>query len=263
MRGHSVRGSKGDAQAWRAPRLTTGGRPVPRYGWAAFRRAHLFDYNPLATLFWLALAAAGAAALVASLLQTARLPAVELWQVLGWTLIVMLAAAFPVEIPNSRHSVVAGDALVFLLLALFGAAPAALAAMLEGVMSALPQLEAPEQPHRHPGQRPALAMYASGSLCEFAEPALVAAGMPAGAAQLGAGPGRAVLLPRQHHAADAGAQPEGRPLAAPGRLVRQHRQLRRVCAWWRPPSPGCCRSRRSSSARQWRWWRSASVPWRW
>jgi len=159
--------------------------PAFRFGWAAFRSAHLFDYNAVATLFWLALAGVGTAALVAAGLQAARLPALELWQVMGWTAIIVLAAAFPVEIPNSRHSVVAGDALVFLLLALFGAAPATLAALLEGVMSACRSSRRLTSRVATPATA-AAAMYAAGHLYELALPALGRAGMPAGAAQLAA-----------------------------------------------------------------------------
>ncbi len=105
--------------------------------WAAFRRAHLFDYNAAATRFWLALCAAGAAALGIALWQLASLPALELWQVAGWVVAAALAAAFPVEIPRTKHRFAVGDFFVFLTLALHGPAAAALAAAAEGTVAVL------------------------------------------------------------------------------------------------------------------------------
>ena len=101
-------------------------------GWGAFRRTHLFDYNVVATRFWLALALAGALSMGVAAWQVMRLPANDILQVVAWMLIVALAAAFPVAIPRTKHSIAVGDVFVFLLLALYGAAPDALAAALEG-----------------------------------------------------------------------------------------------------------------------------------
>ena len=68
--------------------------------WAGFRRAHLHDYNTAATRFWLALALVGALALVVSGVRLAQMEANELWQVLGWTAIAAMAAAFPIQPPS-------------------------------------------------------------------------------------------------------------------------------------------------------------------
>src|SRR6478735_1254565 len=88
--------------------------------WTGFHLAHLHDYGPAATRFWLALALVGALALVLSGVRLAQLEASELWQVLGWSSIVAIAAAFPIQIPRSKHSVATGDVVIFLLLALHG-----------------------------------------------------------------------------------------------------------------------------------------------
>ena len=110
---------------------------APLRGWAGFRQRHLFDYNPAATRFWLVLAASGGMAASVSLLMVLRLPAVEWMQILAWTVVVGIAAAFPIEIPRSRHSIAAGDVLIFLLLALHGPAAATLAAAVEGGVAAM------------------------------------------------------------------------------------------------------------------------------
>jgi diguanylate cyclase (GGDEF)-like protein/PAS domain S-box-containing protein len=154
-------------------------------GWGAFRRAHLFDYNAAALRFWLALALTGALSMGAAAWQVARLPASDILQVLAWTMIVALAAAFPVAIPRTKHSIAVGDVFVFLLLALYGAAPAALAAALEGAIACT--RSSPRVSSRiATTATAAVAMYASGLLFEWAQPALLAAGVPSAGAHLAA-----------------------------------------------------------------------------
>ena len=154
--------------------------PPPR-GWDAFAAAHLFDYNRVATAFWLALAGAGALALLVSAVQIALLPSTEVLQILAWIGIVALAAAFPLEIPRSKHSFAIGDVFVFLLLAMHGAAPAAIAAAVEGGIACI--RSSPRLSSRIATTATgAAAMYASGSLFGLALPALAATGLaPAGA----------------------------------------------------------------------------------
>ncbi|HSI57701.1 MAG TPA: EAL domain-containing protein [Ideonella sp.] len=151
--------------------------------WRAFRDAHLFDYNPAATRFWLLLALGGLGAMVAAGVQVAWMPAADVLQVLAWTLIVALAAAFPVELPRSKHSIAVGDVFVFLLLALHGAAPAALAAAIEGGI-ACSRSSARLSSRIATTATGAAAMYASGVLFELAVPALRGAGVPHATAQL-------------------------------------------------------------------------------
>jgi diguanylate cyclase (GGDEF)-like protein/PAS domain S-box-containing protein len=117
--------------------LPTTLRRSPWAAWARFQRAHLHDYNAAATRLWLALALAGVLALVLAGARLATLAPAELWQIAGWTAIVAVAAAFPIPIPRSKHSIATGDIVVFLLLALHGPGPAALAAGLEGLIGAM------------------------------------------------------------------------------------------------------------------------------
>ena len=153
--------------------------------WARFHRAHLFDYNPAATRFWLALALTGGLAVVVAGVQLLHLPAANVLQALAWTVTVALAAAFPVRLPLSKHSIVVGDVLVFMLLALFGVAPAVLAAAVEGAMAATRTSTRLTSRVATPAGA-AAAMYASGLLFEAAAPALRGLGLPAAGAQLAA-----------------------------------------------------------------------------
>src|ERR1700681_3228495 len=105
-------------------------------GWAGFCRAHLHDYSPAAARFWLVLALIGAWAMGLAGLRLAQLEARELWQILGWTTIAATAAAFPIQIPRSKHSIASGDIVIFLLLAMHGTSAAVLAAGLEGLIAA-------------------------------------------------------------------------------------------------------------------------------
>ena len=104
--------------------------------WPRFVRTHLFDYNAAATSHWLRLLAAGALSLLVAAWELSALPQQECWQLMGWLLLVGVAAAFPIEFPRSRLSITGCDALVFLLLALYGPPAAVLAASLEGAVGA-------------------------------------------------------------------------------------------------------------------------------
>ena len=111
--------------------------PAARRGWAGFRQAHLHDYNDAAAYVWLALAAAGVLALSLAGVRIAQLPASDLWQIVGWTSVVAIAAALPIPIPRATHSIATGDVVIFLLLAMYGVPAAALAAGLEVLIGSI------------------------------------------------------------------------------------------------------------------------------
>jgi diguanylate cyclase (GGDEF)-like protein/PAS domain S-box-containing protein len=110
--------------------------PAAGFGWARFQALHLFDYNAAARRYWLALAACGLACTLWAAAAALALPATLRWQVLGWLGLVAVAAAFPIQIPRSKHSIASGDILIYLVLALYGAPVAVLAAALEGWVGA-------------------------------------------------------------------------------------------------------------------------------
>jgi diguanylate cyclase (GGDEF)-like protein/PAS domain S-box-containing protein len=104
--------------------------------WQRFARSHLFDYNAAATAHWLRLVAAGLLSLAVAGWGLGAMASQDAWQLTGWMLLVGVAAAFPIEFPRSRLSITGCDALVFLLLALYGPPAAILAASLEGAVGA-------------------------------------------------------------------------------------------------------------------------------
>ncbi len=114
-----------------------GAEAAPAGWWGRFHRSQLFDYNAAARRLWLALACVGVLAIIGALTALARAPAIELWQVAAWLTIVAVAAAFPIQIPRSKHSIATGDIVIFLLLAMYGAGAAIVAAAIEGLIGAV------------------------------------------------------------------------------------------------------------------------------
>jgi diguanylate cyclase (GGDEF)-like protein/PAS domain S-box-containing protein len=153
--------------------------------WHAFARAHLHDYPAAATRLWLAITLAGALALMAVLWALSGHPARELWQIAGWTLLALLAAAFPLQIPRSKHSIAAGDTVIFLLLALHGAPAAALAAALECLLASTRNSARLSSRIASPAAA-AAGMFVAGGVFAVTQAALEALAMPHAAAHLAA-----------------------------------------------------------------------------
>jgi diguanylate cyclase (GGDEF)-like protein/PAS domain S-box-containing protein len=105
--------------------------------WQKFRLAHLHDYTRAAIQLWFGLALAGALALALAAASVLHPEARDFWEIVGWTAIVAVAAAFPIQIPRSKHSIATGDIVVFLLLALHGTPAAVIAASVEGLIGAV------------------------------------------------------------------------------------------------------------------------------
>jgi diguanylate cyclase (GGDEF)-like protein/PAS domain S-box-containing protein len=167
--------------------VSRSGRPFPTdlALWVRFRAAHLHDYNAAATRVWLGLALTGAVAIAVSAAGLAQRETGDLWQILGWTGIVAVAAAFPIQIPRTKYSIASGDILVFLLLALYGAPAAVLAAALEGLIGAA-RSTARVSSRIASFAAAAAAMMLSGALFGAAQPLLQGLGLPHGAAHLAA-----------------------------------------------------------------------------
>lgn len=103
--------------------------------WTRFRAAHLYDYNFKATHYWLALSLTGSLSVLMALTALLNDVGAERWQIVGWLSIAAVAAAFPIQIPRSKHSISTGDLIVFLVLALHGVQAAVLAAALESFIA--------------------------------------------------------------------------------------------------------------------------------
>jgi diguanylate cyclase (GGDEF)-like protein/PAS domain S-box-containing protein len=93
------------------------------------------DYNPAATLYWWTVTLLGAVALGFGLSGVAMLPASLLLQVLIGTAVAAIVGLFPVRIPGAKTSIAGGEIFIFLILLLYGTAPAVIAAALEGFVA--------------------------------------------------------------------------------------------------------------------------------
>lgn len=153
--------------------------------WGRFVAAHLFDYNPAALSLWARLVGAGVLALALALVELAGLPADDLWQLLGWTLLVLLAAAFPVPLPRSKLSIATVDSLHFLMLAIYGPAAAIVTVAAEGAVAAC-MTSARLSSRLGTPMCNAAGMLLAGTAFVVAQHGLVRAGLAAPAAHLAA-----------------------------------------------------------------------------
>ena len=94
------------------------------------------DYNPKATTYWWVMVMLGAAAFVYSLLAVRSLPFEVIAQIFAGGALAAIAGFFPVRIPGSKNSFVAGEIFIFLLLLLHGAPAATIAAAAEAYVGA-------------------------------------------------------------------------------------------------------------------------------
>ena len=86
------------------------------------------DYNRKATLYWWSMVALGSGLLGHALWEMHTMPLSVLPQLLAGTALAVLAGFFPVRIPGSKNSFVAGEVFIFLLLLMHGTSAATIAA---------------------------------------------------------------------------------------------------------------------------------------
>ncbi len=94
------------------------------------------DYNPKTTAYWWAMVSLGTAAFVYSLLAVRSLPFEVIAQIFAGGALAAIAGFFPVRIPGSKNSFVAGEIFIFLLLLMHGAPAATIAAAAEAYVGA-------------------------------------------------------------------------------------------------------------------------------
>ncbi len=105
-------------------------------GWLArFRRAHLYDYNRAATLYWSVMVTLGLGVVLVALLHLASLPLAEAVPAAIGVALAMGAGLIPLRVPHTRNSLAAGEIFTFLLLLLIGPSAAVLAAAGEAVVA--------------------------------------------------------------------------------------------------------------------------------
>ncbi len=93
------------------------------------------DYNTPATVYWWTVTLLGMVALGYGIAGVALLPASLLLQVVIGTAVAATVGLFPVRIPGSKTSIAGGEIFIFLILLLYGTAPAVVAAALEGFIA--------------------------------------------------------------------------------------------------------------------------------
>ena len=86
------------------------------------------DYNRQATVYWWSMVALGSLALAYAAWEVHDLSWTVLAQILIGTGFAVAAGFFPVRIPGSKNSFVAGEVFIFVLLLIHGPAAATLAA---------------------------------------------------------------------------------------------------------------------------------------
>ena len=116
-----------DAPSLPAPRSS----PLQR-----LHRALMPDYNRKATAYWWTMVLLGGVAIAYSLLAVRSLPFEAVAQILAGSILAAVAGFFPVRIPGSKNSFVAGEIFIFLLLLMHGAPAATIAAAGEAFVGA-------------------------------------------------------------------------------------------------------------------------------
>ncbi len=95
--------------------------PAPRiWWWLRMHRALLPDYNLRATIYWWTMFLMGSVALLVAAWQVQALPWPVLAQIVAGGALAVVAGFFPVRIPGSKNSFVAGEVFIFLLLLMHG-----------------------------------------------------------------------------------------------------------------------------------------------
>ena len=95
--------------------------PAPRVWWGLrMHRALLPDYNLRATIYWWTMFLMGSVALLVAAWQVQALPWPVLAQIVAGGALAVVAGFFPVRIPGSKNSFVAGEVFIFLLLLMHG-----------------------------------------------------------------------------------------------------------------------------------------------
>jgi diguanylate cyclase (GGDEF)-like protein/PAS domain S-box-containing protein len=110
--------------------------PQPQTPWQRLHQALMPDYNRKATVYWWSMVVLGTIALLYALWDVYHLPLAVVAQIIVGTCLAVGAGFFPVRIPGSKNSFVAGEVFIFLLLLMHGPAAATVAAAGEGFVGA-------------------------------------------------------------------------------------------------------------------------------
>ena len=138
------------------------------------------DYSPAARRYWWVVVFLGVWALIYAVSQVARFEGMLLLQVLAGAAVAAIVGLFPVRIPGSKTAIAGGEIFIFLLLLLYGAPAAVLAAALEGAVASFRGTKRWTSRIGTPAMA-SLAMLVCGSLFDGARAVARANGMNSGA----------------------------------------------------------------------------------
>ena len=93
------------------------------------------DYSPAARRYWWAVVFLGVWALVYAISRVASFQGAVLVQVLVGALVAAVVGLFPVRVPGAKTAIAGGEIFIFLILLVYGAPAATLAAALEGAVA--------------------------------------------------------------------------------------------------------------------------------
>ena len=93
------------------------------------------DYSPAARRYWWIVMFLGVWALVYAVSKVGQLEGVQLLQVLMGALVAVVVGFFPVLIPGAKTAIAGGEIFIFLVLLIYGAPAAVLAAAVEGTVA--------------------------------------------------------------------------------------------------------------------------------
>jgi PAS domain-containing protein len=95
------------------------------------------DYTPSARIYWWTVTVLGVWALVFSIAVVGELHGTALLQVLAGAAVAAVVGLLPVRIPGAKTSIAGGEIFIFLVMLVYGAPAAVLAAAVEGGVGAL------------------------------------------------------------------------------------------------------------------------------
>ncbi len=108
--------------------MSTDASTAARSLWQRLHQALMPDYNRKATIYWWTMVVLGSVALVGAVWEVQQLSLGVIAQIVLGTAFAVAAGFFPVRIPGSKNSFVAGEVFIFLLLLIHGPGAATVAA---------------------------------------------------------------------------------------------------------------------------------------
>ena len=134
------------------------------------------DYSPAARRYWWIVVFLGVWALIYSISRVAQFEGEQLLQVLAGALVAAIVGLFPVRIPGAKTAIAGAEIFIFLVLLVYGAPAAVLAAAVEGTVASWRSSRRWTSRIGTPAMA-SLAMLVCGSLFELTRALMVKAGL--------------------------------------------------------------------------------------